>query len=849
MRQEEEQAMAEALSGIGVNIPTAESTVVNFVQNNPNASVEEVAALIQRTGADLSSVANTLGVPVANAQKAYDAAISTQSEAQSAANVAQAAATDAAKKEIADTVVADKTGLENVMDYMASGQATNDQDIYREIIKQGVDVGQLAAALNVPVDEATIRYTRAQELAQIEDIARGGLEKAKADFPNGIPDNLLKRYAAETTDSAEQIAGYMDNLGLTVDDMARATGIPLAEVQTAYNAAKGSTGGAAVTGGTEVAGGTGAGVTSGTGSVASPTAVAGAAGTGGQTGLAGAERALAGGVTAAAQAIESGAGQARSDILGGTQIARQDLAQGAQEAGQMIQSGTGLGLNALGTGLGAARRDILGGSQAGLGALYQGLGGARTDLQAAQEAANRQYSAGLGDVTAARDLASQQVGQAFGQAGQMLDPYRQAGTAALQQQAALSGALGQEAFNQAFQASPQQQFLREQGERAALRTAAARGGVGGGNVMKELSRFNTGLASQDLQNQIANLQALGSQGLGASGTAGQLAAQGAITQADIQRQAAQQVADQRNLMASSQLGTGQQLAGLGTLAGQQGLSTLTGAGQQLGQLGVTGGTEGMRALTGAGSQLSDIASGRSLAQSQLASQAGRQLGDISLTGGMTVGDYLYGTGGALAQNRMQAGRDIAGNITNQINALAQYQGDQGIGMSDLIGQQANILAGIQGGAGAGMSGMIGGTAGQLAGVATGTGAAYDPSGLGQTSQVSGMLGSSGQAGLSGAIGGMLPNGGGAAAGALGGIQGGTAALAALSDVRLKENIKRVGTTSRGHGWYNWDWNEKGQSIAKDQPSYGVLAQEVAEIDPSAIIIGDDGYLRVDYLKV
>jgi hypothetical protein len=105
-----------------------------------------------------------------------------------------------------------------------------------------------------------------------------------------------------------------------------------------------------------------------------------------------------------------------------------------------------------------------------------------------------------------------------------------------------------------------------------------------------------------------------------------------------------------------------------------------------------------------------------------------------------------------------------------------------------------------------------------------------------------MLGSAGQSAVAGGIAGALPSGGGAGAGAL-------AALGLSSDVRLKENIKRVGTTPNGHNWYNWDWNEKGQSIAKDQPSYGVLAQEVAEIDPSAIIIGDDGYLRVDYSKV
>jgi hypothetical protein len=141
-----------------------------------------------------------------------------------------------------------------------------------------------------------------------------------------------------------------------------------------------------------------------------------------------------------------------------------------------------------------------------------------------------------------------------------------------------------------------------------------------------------------------------------------------------------------------------------------------------------------------------------------------------------------------------------------------------------------------------MANTIGGYGNNLANIAMGTGANYNPNSTGQTSQVTGMLGSAGQSAVAGGIAGALPSGGGAGAGAL-------AALGLSSDVRLKENIKRVGTTPNGHNWYNWDWNEKGQSIAKDQPSYGVLAQEVAEIDPSAIIIGDDGYLRVDYSKV
>ena len=176
-----------------------------------------------------------------------------------------------------------------------------------------------------------------------------------------------------------------------------------------------------------------------------------------------------------------------------------------------------------------------------------------------------------------------------------------------------------------------------------------------------------------------------------------------------------------------------------------------------------------------------------------------------------------------------------------MTALSNLANQQGAGMSDMYGQQAGILAGQQIGAGANMGNLVGNTAGQLAGIATGNN--YTPQGTGQTTQVSGILGQSGSAGLSGAIAGAIPGGAGTAA-------QGAASLAALaSDVRLKENIKRVGTTPSGHGWYNWDWNKKGRSIAKGQPSYGVLAQEVEQIDPSAVIIGDDGYLRVDYSKV
>tara|TARA_B100000424_G_scaffold268114_1_gene262269 strand:- start:958 stop:2004 length:1047 start_codon:yes stop_codon:yes gene_type:complete len=71
----------------------------------------------------------------------------------------------------------------------------------------------------------------------------------------------------------------------------------------------------------------------------------------------------------------------------------------------------------------------------------------------------------------------------------------------------------------------------------------------------------------------------------------------------------------------------------------------------------------------------------------------------------------------------------------------------------------------------------------------------------------------------------------------------------LSDIRLKENITHVGVLPNGANWYTWDWNETGKAIAVNQPTQGVMAQELQEINADAVITGSDGYLRVDYSKV
>ena len=70
-----------------------------------------------------------------------------------------------------------------------------------------------------------------------------------------------------------------------------------------------------------------------------------------------------------------------------------------------------------------------------------------------------------------------------------------------------------------------------------------------------------------------------------------------------------------------------------------------------------------------------------------------------------------------------------------------------------------------------------------------------------------------------------------------------------SDISLKTNIQLQGQLPNGINLYTWDWTEEGQELSNNAPSYGVIAQEVQEIMPEAVVRGDHGYLTVDYSKL
>jgi len=84
------------------------------------------------------------------------------------------------------------------------------------------------------------------------------------------------------------------------------------------------------------------------------------------------------------------------------------------------------------------------------------------------------------------------------------------------------------------------------------------------------------------------------------------------------------------------------------------------------------------------------------------------------------------------------------------------------------------------------------------------------------------------------------------------IAGGAAAIGSLfgmSDIRLKENVMKVDDVGPGVGWYTWSWNDTAKAMGVNDPTEGVIAQEIMKVDPEAVSLGEDGYYRVDYSKV
>lgn len=61
-----------------------------------------------------------------------------------------------------------------------------------------------------------------------------------------------------------------------------------------------------------------------------------------------------------------------------------------------------------------------------------------------------------------------------------------------------------------------------------------------------------------------------------------------------------------------------------------------------------------------------------------------------------------------------------------------------------------------------------------------------------------------------------------------------------SDIRLKDNVEKVGP-----GRYRWKWNDIARELGiSDQPTEGEIAQEVLRSEPERVRVGPHGYLQI-----
>jgi len=218
------------------------------------------------------------------------------------------------------------------------------------------------------------------------------------------------------------------------------------------------------------------------------------------------------------------------------------------------------------------------------------------------------------------------------------------------------------------------------------------------------------------------------------------------------------------------------------------------------------------------------------ARQSFEAQQGRQAGLASLQSGLAGQQAaLGGQQAALGQGIAGLGQQGQGMLGSQINLLnqlgAQGQATQQAALSRQFGAAQQLaqepLQRLQTGqallAGSPMGGISGGTGTS----AYQRGVYQQPTALGQVVGAAGSI----MTGL-GSMGVGFP-----------------------SDIDLKENITKIGELEPGIGWYTWDWNDKGKAIgAESEPSEGVLAQEVLEVKPDAVVV-KDGYYAVDYAKV
>lgn len=379
------------------------------------------------------------------------------------------------------------------------------------------------------------------------------------------------------------------------------------------------------------------------------------------------------GITDAGQAAGRRLGQLQTDT------------QRALDRGQKQQ------LSLLGRGRQDIEKALRGSYQDSISSEQQGFSDARSDLQAALGSA-RGISASTG----------------------ALSPYSQAGAKATELELALSGAAGPEAQAEAyanFEESAGQKFLRERQEQALLRNAAATGGLQGGNVLTALQEQGAGIAAQDLQRQIGNLQALSGRGLQAAGQIGSLGTQANLARGQLSANIQSKMADlsRSTGLSQSQLqrALGEKLAGVtgqfmgaesqlrqGTLNQQLQNMQDTARGQADIGLQTAQGVAGLE--TGAADRLYQSLQQQGLSRNQIEQVLGSNLAGLETGAATQLAGNQMQAGGAIGNMRMGVGQQLAGNLGQTRQQQAANVGALGTNLANLQDRTtSNVVGAMQ----------------------------------------------------------------------------------------------------------------------------------------------------------
>ena len=322
------------------------------------------------------------------------------------------------------------------------------------------------------------------------------------------------------------------------------------------------------------------------------------------------------------------------------------------------------------------------------GAPPTGLIGAENALTSSANSAIRGLQSsrnlGLADIQGASTAgiqALQQGGQrGIGFLSRGMDgfnPLAAQGGAASGIQAALSGAMGVQSQRDALaNMKPVSDFLVEQGERALTRNSSALGGLGGGNVRRELLRFGQGLAGESAQQQFNNLGVTADRGFNAlSNMAGLSGQQASMAQSIGQGSA--------NILGAE----GQQLAGLRhrTAGDIANIAGSTGS-----QLAAGRSRAGERIASSIGSTTSGLSN-------LINQQGGAAANTLGATGG-NIANLLSGIGQQTGLSQERLGELLAnistGSATGPQASLAQFNNTQG--NAQAVGNFASAVGGVIG---------------------------------------------------------------------------------------------------------------------------------------------------------